>query len=1099
MKRSFYRLLQPCLTVLILLCFGAVSLSAQRVVRGKVSDEFGGVPGATVVEKGTNNGTVTDVNGDFSLKLTGATPVIKISATGYAGVELDATTQNAFNVTLTANDNVLDEFIITGYTVDTRKQTTSAVATVKTRDLAAVPTGNVEQQLQGRVSGLTVISNGQPGTSSQVRIRGFGSFTNNQPLYVVDGVPTQNVSFLTPDDIENTTVMKDASSASIYGARAAGGVIVITTKHGTRKAQPLKVSYDALYGVTDPGQGQTMLTPQEQADWTWKAIKNGGGIPTSHKQYGSNPDRAVVPDYINVGGQGGLLESQVNLAEEQKKYNVNFDNGNIYQIVRANKEGTDWYGAITRNAPMTRHNLGFSGSTDHSRYYLGLSLQNQSGVLKYNDFKRNTIRANMEFDLGKHARVGQNFQFTHSQVLGLSGGGGGVNVAQDENDILSAFRMPSIIPIYDINGGYAGTAAPDFNNPRNPVAARDGLKDNRSNNYNAFGNVYAEYDLFEGLTLRTSLGGDYYNYSGFGYNRRSYENSENNGSYGYNEFYGNGINWVNTNTVQYKKQFGQSNLEVLAGQESLVAGAGRNMDASGLNPFSNDPDFITINTVSNATVRSNNNDAQSYSSVFGRAHYSFKDKYYVTGVVRRDGASVFGPNKKYGVFPGVSAAWRVSGEEFMKGMSWIDDLKIRGGWGQMGNSQIRPTNQYSLFASNINNSFYDINGTNNSAAPGFYQSTVGDPNVRWETSTTSNVGFEMLLLKGKWDLIVDLWQKKTSDLLFTVPQSDVAGQFAAAPFRNIAEMTNKGIDMQLVNKGRFTSKVGYELTLTGSFLKNNIDKITEGLDYFDAFPASNRLAGSMVRNQVGTSISAFFGYQVEGLFQTQAEIDALNAAAPVNANGDKIYQEGAAPGRFFFADLNGLDDKGNLTGKPDGKVDAADRTYIGSPVPKFTGGINFKVTVGAFDVETYIYTSYGNKIFNLSKWFTDFYPSFTGAAVSARVKESWSPENTGAELPIFETASNFSTNTQPNSFYVEDGSYIRMQNLSIGYNLPKSMMSKTKLSRARIYASTNNVITLTKYKGLDPSVGGAADTNFGIDVGNYPITRSVVVGLGVTF
>lgn len=1091
MKRNFNKMFQSGLIVVILLMLGAVSLSAQRAVRGKVSDEYGVIPGVTVLEKGTNNGTVTDVNGDFLLQIKSASPVLVFSATGYATQEVDATSQNAFTIQLVANDNVLDEFVITGYTVDTRKQTTSAVATVKTKDLAAVPTGNVEQQLQGRVSGLTVISNGQPGTASQVRIRGFGSFENNQPLFVVDGVPTQNINFLSADDIENTTVMKDAASASIYGARAASGVIVISTKRGTKKPQPLKVSYDAVFGWTDPGNANVSLTPQEQADWTWTAIKNtakSAGIDPvfNHPQYGSG-STPVLPDYINVGGLSGLSESQVNLTEEQKKYNVNPANGDIYQIVRANKAGTNWYDAITRVAPMTRHNIGFTGSTERARYYVGLSLQDQDGILTNNNFKRHTARMNTEFDVTKRLRIGQNLQLTHRAVLGQQGGGDGANVPQDENDVLLAFRMASIIPVNDINGGYAGTAAKGFNNPGNPVANREGLKNNKNDGYGAFGNLYAELDLIDGLSIRSSIGGSYNSFYGVSYSRRTYENSENNSSFGYSEFSGGGHDWVFTNTAQYKKAFGSSNLELLVGEEALKIGNFRSINGSGLNPFSQDPAYITLSTVSNRVVSSFNANPATYYSYFGRAHYSFMDKYYVTGVVRRDGSSRFGGANRYGVFPGVSAAWRVSGEEFMKGLSWIDDLKIRGGFGQMGNDQINPTNQYSLFASSLGSAAYDISGTNGSVAEGFYQSQVGDPTVKWETSTTANVGFEMLLMKGKWDFIADFWQKTTSDLLFRVPQSQVLGGFAAAPFRNIAEMQNKGIDLQLVNKGRLGANSGYELTLTGSFLKNEITKVADGIDYFDVSPASNRLAGTMVRNEVGQSISAFFGYQVVGLYQNAAEV----ASAPT--------QSGAAPGRFRYADLNGLDDNGNLTGKPDGKIDAADRTFIGSPVPKFTGGMNLKLTFGAFDVETYLYSSYGNKIFNLSKWFNHFYPSFPGAAVSSEVKDSWSESNTSAEIPIFENVSNFSTNTQPNSWYVEDGSYIRLQNLTIGYNLPKSMMGRTKLSRCRVFAATNNLFTITKYKGLDPSVGGAADTNFGIDVGNYPITRSVMVGLGVSF
>lgn len=1078
------------LLILLLMLLGAASLSAQnRTVRGRVTDSNNeAIPGATVVLQGTTTGTTTDVDGNFTLNVSGDNPVLVISSTGYEKVEIAVGSQASISVQMRDSDALLSELVVTGYTVDTRRQTTSAVSTVKTKDLAVVPTGNVEQQLQGRVAGLTVITNGQPGTASLVRIRGFGAFGGNQPLYVVDGVPTLNINFLAPEDIENTTVMKDASSASIFGARAAGGVIAITTKRGSKKPQKLQVSYDALVGFTDPGKGQEMLNPQEMADWTWQAIRNSSANPTfNHPQYGSGSS-PVLPDFINVGGQGGLFESDINYAEEVKKYNVNPDNGNIYQIVRSNRAGTDWYGAITRTAPMTRHSLGFTGASETARYYVGLSLQDQSGILLYNDFKRHTARVNTEFDLGKRVRIGENLQVTFRQVLGQQGGGDGANVSQDENDILFAFRMPTIIPVYDEFGGYAGTAAPGFNNPANPVARRDGSRNNRSHGAGGFGNLYGEVDILDDLTFRSSIGANYNQFYGYSFNRRTYENSENNASFGYSEFSGTFFSWVVTNTLRYKKQFGSSSFDVLVGQEALKDNMFRSINGSGLNPFSQAPSYITLDNVSNRQVSSFNATPWTYSSYFGRAHYSLMDKYYVTGVLRRDGSSRFGSNNRYGWFPGISAAWRVTGEDFMRGATWIDDLKIRGGWGQMGNDQnVSPVNQYSLFAASLGNAAYDIGGTNTGVAEGFYQSRVGNPNARWEVSTTSNVGFEALFLGGKLDFIVDLWQKKTDDLLFTVPQSEVLGGFAASPSRNVASMVNRGIDIQLVNKGRFSAKSNYEVTLIGSFLKNEITKVADNLDYFEAFPASNRLGSTMVRNQVGYSISAFYGYQVLGYFKDQAEVNAAPA------------QDGAGPGRFRYADVNGYDDDGKLTGRPDGKIDDADRTFIGSPVPKFTGGANIRVTFGAFDVETYLYTSLGNKIFNLSKWFTDFYPSFTGAAKGARVKNSWTPTNLDAEAPIFEEASNFSTNTQPNSWYVEDGSFLRMQNLTIGFNLPQRTISKLNLRRARVYAGTNNIFTITKYKGLDPAVGGAADTNFGIDVGNYPVTRSFMFGLGVTF
>ncbi len=1066
-----------------LLFVSASSFAQTRRITGTVTDAQGSLPGATVAEKGTANGTVTDINGIFSLSVTSANPILVVSFTGYQTQEVTAGSNATVNFTMVESDLSLTELVVTGYTVETRRQTTGAVATVKSRDLTAVPTGNVEQQLQGRVSGVTVITNGQPGTESIVRVRGFGAFGGNEPLYIVDGVPVGGTNFLSPDDIETTTVLKDAAAASIYGSRAANGVIVYTTKKGSKKPQKLTVVYDALVGYTSPGTAPEVLNPQEHADWIWTAIKNTNGTP-KHDQFGAGAS-PVLPDYINVGGAAGVI-GNVNLADHVAKYNVDPTAGPVYQVVKSNKAGTNWWDEITRNAPMTRHSLGFMGSTENNRYYLGLSLQNQDGILLNNAFKRYTFRANTEFDVFKNVRIGENIQFTFRQVLGQGGGGGGRGIAESESNVLDAFRMPTIIPVYDEFGGYAGTAAKGFNNPRNPVANRDGAANDRNFGTGMFGNLYAEIDLLKDFTFRSSIGGAYGSGRYFYYSRLQYENSENNGSFGYGEGYNTFFGWTFTNTLKYKKSFGKSDLDVLAGVEALNSGSGRAIDASGINPFSTNPDYINISTVSSKQVNSVNFKGVNLYSQFGRATYGYADKYYLTGVIRRDGASSFGASTRFGVFPAFSAAWRVTGEEFSDNISWLDDLKIRGGWGQMGNqNNVDPNNQYSLFGSSVDAAGYDISGSNTSALAGFYKSRIGNPDAKWETSTTTNVGFDALLLDGKWDLIVDLWKKETSDLLFPVDLPDVLGTSAAAPSVNIGTMLNKGIDLQLVNKGK-VAKAGYELTLTGSWLKNEIVEIAPGTKYFDTRPPTNRLSTPPIRNQVGYSISAFYGYQVAGYFKDAADV----AASPT--------QDGAGAGRFKFADLNGFDDKGELTGSPDGKIDAADRTYLGSPVPKFTGGMNLKVTVGNFEVETYLFSSVGNKIFNMAKWYTDFYPSFTWASYSSRVKNSWTPTNQDAETPIFENVSNFSTNTQANSWYVEDGSYLRMQNLSLAYNLPKEWFNR-KLSRARVYVSTNNVFTISKYKGLDPGVGGAVDTTFGLDIGNYPVTRSFMFGVGVTF
>ena len=1079
MKNSYSALIQR-LSLFVLLCLPAIAAIGQRTVSGKITDpNREGLPGVNVLVKGTATGTVTELDGTFSLSVPSTGGSLVVSSVGMRTVEIPLDAQSVYNITMQEDVSTLKELVVTGYTVDSRRDATGAVSTVKSKDLGVVPSGNVEQQLAGRVAGVTVISNGQPGTTSQIRVRGFGAFGGNEPLYVVDGVPVGNTDFLNPADIESTTVLKDAAAASIYGARAANGVIVYTTKKGSKGARKLSVTYEGLYGVTNPGTGLEMLNPTEFAQWTSKGYANSG-IKYDHPQFGTiglggnaNP---TLPDYINVGGAAGVVGS-VSLDAEKAKYNVNPAAGAIYQVVKANKEGTDWYDEVTRVAPVHRHSLGFSGGGENSRFYFGLGVQDQAGILKYNNFKRYSFRANSEFNLTKKLRIGENLQFTYRQVLAQSGGAGGQGIAADENDILQAFRMPSIIPVYDEFGGYAGTAAKGFNNPRNPVANLDGQQDNRNFNGNGFGNLYAEYDLIPGLTVRTSIGGQYNNFYGYGFGRLQYENSENNSAFSYNEFSGYSFAWTFTNTANYKKKFGIHGIDLLVGQEALNTGRNRNINGNGISPFSTDPDYINLNNLGTVNPpNSNYSKGVNFSSYFGRVNYNLNDKYIVTALVRRDGSSRFGENNRFGVFPAFSAAWRLSSEKFMENLKWIDDLKIRGGYGIMGNSNnVDPSNQFSLFAGSINRSSYDITGSNSKAETGFYRSRIGNPDAKWETSVTTNIGFDGTFFNGKLDVILDVWQKNTKDLLFQVPIALTNGVDAAAPSVNIGEMENRGIDIQVITRGNVVGDLKYELNVTAGTLHNEIVYLAPGLTYLTTVNPGFR-GINPIRNQLGYSISSFYGYQVQGLFQSAEEVN--NSPA----------QDGKGVGRFRYADLN-----------KDSKIDDKDRTYLGSPVPKFSGGLGLTLTYKSFDLVAYLNGVSGNKIFNVSKWFTDFFPSFQGAAQSARVKDSWSPSNTGATIPIFETASNFSTNTQSSSFYVEDGSYIRLQNVSLGYTFPAATLSKLKMSRLRIFATGNNLLTITKYEGLDPSVGGNADTNFGIDVGNYPITQSFTFGVNVGF
>jgi TonB-linked SusC/RagA family outer membrane protein len=1068
-------------------------LAQERNISGTVTDESGSsMPGVSVVIKGTTTGTATDAEGRYALAVPGDDAAIIFTFVGYAPTEVLVGSRSVVDVQMNPDIQTLTELVVTGYSVDNRRDVTGAVSTVKATDLTVVPSGNIEQQLQGRVAGVTVVTNGQPGTTSQVRVRGFGTFNDNAPLYVVDGLPVQSTDFLNPDDIESTTVLKDAATASIYGARAASGVIVYTTKKGTREGKPMQITFDSMFGFTTPGDGQSMMNPQDFADWTWNSVINtanaNGDAPVfTHPQFGTGatPD---LPDYLLVGDLYGVNGS-VDLNAEREKYNVTNFSLPIYQVVRANLAGTNWYDEITRTAPIFRNTLGIRGSGENSRYYFGLSMQEQDGILLHQHFRRYAARINSEFDILKNLRFGENLQFTYRQVSLLLGGGGGAGVSDDENDILTAFRMPTIIPVYDEFGGYAGTKAAGFNNPRNPVANLDRQADNRGFEGSAFGNVYLEFEPITDLVLRTSLGGRYSSVYFWNYFARQYENSENNSAVTYGEGASYALAWTFTNTVNYKREFNEHSFDLLLGQEALNTGEGRGINGNGLNPFSEDRDFVTLSTTtpgSTRIVNSNYFKGVNFSSYFGRLNYIYNDKYLASVVVRRDGSSRFGSENRYGVFPAFSLGWRISSESFMSGVTWIDDLKIRGGYGVMGNSNnVPPDNQFSLYATNVGVSSYPID--NSSGLEGFYRSRIGNREGKWEKAITSNIGFDGTFFDGRVDVVMDVWQKDTEDLLFQVPITVGNGGNATAPVVNVGKMRNKGVDIQVVTRGNI-KEAEYELTVNGGFLDNEIVELNPGATYLSTVDPSFR-GITPIRNQLGYSISAFYGFQTLGLFQTQAEIDAAPLQDGVirtqDADAENVAQ---GVGRFRFADING-----------DGEITQDDRTYLGSPVPKFTGGITFKVKYRAFDFETYMFASIGNKIWNQSKWFTDFYPSFAGAAISERVKGSWTTTNTGASIPIFENVSNFSTNTQANSFYVEDGSYFRLQNVTIGYNLPAATLSRLNMEKLRVFAGVNNLLTISGYEGLDPSVGGDADTRFGIDIGNYPITQSWTFGFNLGF
>lgn len=1075
------------LSLVILLMLACSQSFAQSLrVSGKISDEAGQpVPGASVVEKGTANGTVTDANGDYSLTVSGPSATIAFSFIGYKTQEIAVSGRSVIDVSLQADVTSLQEVIVTGYSSERKQDLVSAVSTISNEKTVSIPVSNVEQAIQGRIAGVIVQTSGQPGAPSQVRIRGFGSLNNNAPLYIVDGVPTYDVSNINPYDIESTTVLKDAGAASIYGARAASGVIVYTTKHGKNDGKT-RIDFDMSTGLNYPGTGVKMLNPTQQAQKVYEALLNNNienGISSTTitgKPYGTDLTNPILPDYVNVGvqqGDGswkptGLFNSDPATAglvsAAKAAYNVDPSKGAIVQVVSANKGGTDWYKAMTRVAPVNRYSLGMSGGTDRAHYYANLSYYDQQGLAINQYLKRYNLRVNSEFKPIKQVRIGENLQLSYKENPLIGG-------QQDENALNQAYRMPTIIPVHDDNGGWAGTAAPGFNNPANPVAAlsRVSRDYNLQSNWNIFGNTYIEVDPIPHLTLRSSFGGQMNNYYYLNYSQRTYENAENSGSYQLNEGAGFSTNWVFTNTARYENKFGNHSIKFIGGIEAVKIAQSRSINGFGLNPFSNDPNYIGVSTTNSVgrTVGSGPGQQSALSSYFGKVDYNWSDKYYLSVTVRRDGSSVFGINNRYGVFPAVSGAWRLSSESFMKGISWIDDLKIRGGWGIMGNQNISATNQFTLFQTTPGLG-YDIGGNNSSVSPGFSPLQVGNPNGQWEQNTTKNIGLDGTFLKGTLDVILEFWEKDTDKLLFQPSIPNTAGVYPNNPFVNIASMVNKGIDIQVIKRVKVDNE--WSLVFDGNIspISNKITALAPGQTYFGYDNFRNL---SFTRNEVGHSISSFYGYQVAGYF---------NDAASATASG----QDGAGVGRFKYVDVN-----------KDGKITSDDRVHMGSPVPKFTYGLNVTVKYKNWSLDAFVYGKSGNKIVNFSKWYNGFYQSFSGAGLSDLTLGSWTPTHQNASAPIMETASNFSTNGTANSWYMENGSYMRLKNLQLNYGVPSSFLSKYNIRSLKVYLQAVNLFTITKYTGKDPEVASSVDTTLGVDVGNYPATRIWSLGVNLGF
>jgi len=1062
MKQNYLHLGSRLVFCVLLFLISLTAFSQDITITGKVMDEQSGssLPGASVTLKGsTTIGVTTDADGKYSIKVPSSAQVLVFSFIGYTAKEVAIGNRTVIDVSMTSDVSALEEVIVTGYGSQSRRDITGSVTTVNAKDLQSVPATTFAQQLQGRASGLNIVNDATPGGNATVRIRGFGTIGNNDPLFIIDGVPTENQGNLNPNDIETIQILKDASSASIYGSRAANGVVIITTKRG-KIGKPV-ISFNAYYGTQKAYKDVEALNAKELGQYLYLADKYAGKTP-SHGQYTFGPNGEVtVPDYVFPSkGKEGTPEV------DPAKYSL--VPGNIYAITKA--ADTNWWKELTASAPIQNYQLSATGGTENSRYALSVGYFSQDGVVKFIGYDRYTVRANTEFSTAnKRFRVGENL------AVSFDNRKGGFGNNQEQNAVSGSYKHHPLLPIYDIKGNFAGSRGANLGNNSNPYATLYREKDNRTYRLRAFGNVYGEFDIIPNLTVKTSLGIDGVSQRGRYIGRANpeyVEGSFNNGSTS-TDYYS--YQWVWTNTLSYSRNFGTNHkVDAYVGIEAIREFA-EEFGASRSGYAFEIPSIINYLNLGDATKATNyggvNRDYSLYSQ-FGKVNYAFADKYLFQFILRNDASSRFQQASRSAVFPAFSLGWRLSDESFMKSVSFINDMKLRYGWGKTGNQKIGDYNAYTTYRADIFHAGYPIDGSGSQPTIGYDASSFGNPNAKWETTTSNNIGLDATFLNDALTLELDFWNRKTTDMLFSTPITFTAGD-ANAPSFNVGQMTNKGIDLGLSYRNTaMKGDLRYGASFNYSMYRNTVDKLDES-ENTKYFGAGSRVP-AVTLTQAGLPISSYYGYKVLGIFQSDEEAKAW---AP--------YGSYNKAGKFKIADINN-----------DGKITDDDRTVIGNPHPDFVYGVNVNIGYKAFDLTVFGNGVVGNEIFSYLRYFTDF-NTFQGNRAKRAFYDAWQPDHKQGTVPIMDADDQISS--RPSSYFVEKGTYFRLKNVQLTYSLPKPLAAKIGFSNAQIYVQGQNMFTVSKYTGLNPEIQTGEDRTLGFDGGYMPVSRTFLLGLNVSF
>ena len=1081
-----------------------------RTVKVTVKDAAGEIIGANVIVKGTTIGSITDMSGVAVIQDVPNGAILQVSYVGYTTVDVPLkNNQESIVVTLKEDAEALDEVVVVGYGTQAKKDITGSVAVVSRDDIQVQPVSTFAEALQGRAPGVYVNTSGGPSGETTIRIRGVGSMKGSDPLIIVDGVQDVDISSVNPNDIDSFQVLKDAAATAIYGARAANGVIIITTKQGN-KAGKVRITYNGYVSASQmANDGYPMMgawesmKAEEQSQWNLVNYRGYDKSQVAHQQFGSIANGelqmpyAIVPTGYSkdqIISEFGSIDNWVNsYNSETGPY---YSRSAYYQMLEDGyseeeaREGTNWFDEVTQTGISQNHELSVTSGNDKGQYAFSMGYTNREGTIKNSGFERYNMRLNTTFTPTKHFTIGQNTNVATMKITGERGRQG------DANTFGRTYTMASWVPLYNVSGQYAGSVGGGGRD----VSAYSTVY-NTADDWIRFlrlqSAVFAEVKdpWIKGLTVRTQFAASIRGGWDATMNERSIEYNKEGTSQNYFTESGSWyFDWQWTNTATYKTTFADDHdLTVMIGSEALKRNIGRNISGTRYDyVFESDPNTWTLDNGGTSNITNSGSMGEKYTmfGYFGRVDYSYQGKYLATFTVRRDASSKFSEKHRWGTFPSASLGWRISDEPFLQTarQSWLDDLKLRLGYGTTGNSNIGSYN-YAFQYANENASLYSISGDNSGASTGYAMTNLGDTEAKWETVKMFNVGYDFTAFNNRLTSSFDFYVKNTSDMLVDANWTYLAGG-AEKPSVNIGSMRNVGVDFSVGWRGKI-GQVSYNVNANASWYRNEVTKLGSSNLY-----TSTRISELNITT-VGQPIAMFYGYQLDGIYKSVD--DVLNYK---NDNGGTVTPYGTTEeslnaqswvGHYKFKDLNN-----------DGRIDQDDRTIIGNPHPDLTGGINIGINWKDWDLSTYLYYSIGNDLYAHYQYYT-YWGNLSNVYSRDRVQNAWNPEtNPNGTLPLWVSGDTAPETTLSHSGYIQDGSFLRMQTLTLGYSLPKSVVSKLNLSRIRVYAQLANVFTLTGYEGLDPEVrsnngDSSNDMMKGIDYGSYGMPKQYLIGLNVEF